>query len=73
MIRESKGKTINEIGLLYAFGVLLTIAGHSHTSDWAAFPALPIEFIYSFHMPLFFCVSGYLFARSESLKRYGYL
>ena len=73
MIRESKGKTINEIGLLYAFGVLLTIAGHSHTSDWAAFPALPIEFIYSFHMPLFFCVSGYLFARSESLKRNGYL
>ena len=73
MTRESKGKTINEIGLLYTFGVLLTIAGHSHTSDWTAFPTLPIEFIYSFHMPLFFCISGYLFARSDSLKRNGYL
>ena len=31
------------------------------------------KFIYSFHMPLFFCISGYLFAKSSSLERDGYL
>ena len=73
MTNERHGKKINEIGLLYAIGVLLTILGHSHPNDWTTFPAQPVEFIYSFHMPLFFCISGYLFSKSNSLKRSGYL
>lgn len=73
MTNESKGKKINEIGLLYTFGVILTILGHSHPNDWSTFPAQPVEFIYSFHMPLFFCISGYLFEKSGSLERDGYL
>lgn len=73
MTYESNGKKINEIGLLYTIGVLLTILGHSHSNDWTTFPALPVEFIYSFHMPLFFCISGYLFTKSSSLERDGYL
>lgn len=73
MAHKSNGKIITEIGLLYTIGVLLTILGHSHQNDWTAFPYKPIEFIYSFHMPLFFCISGYLFARSSALERDGYL
>ncbi len=73
MTRESNRKMSNEISLLYTIGVLLTILGHSHPNDWTTFPAQPVEFIYSFHMPLFFCISGYLFAKSGSLERNGYL
>ena len=72
MTRESNGTKSNEISLLYTIGVLLTTLGHSHPNDWTLFPAQPVEFIYSFHMPLFFCVSGYLFMRSHSLERDGY-
>ena len=39
---------INEIGLLYTIGVLLTILGHSHPNDWSSFPYQPIEFIIPF-------------------------
>ncbi len=73
MTNGNNGKKINEIGLLYTFGVLLTILGHSHPNDWTTFPSQPVEFIYSFHMPLFFCISGYLFAKSGSLEKDGYL
>ncbi len=73
MKRDNNGKKSNEIGVLYTFGVLLTILGHSHSNDWTTFPSQPVEFIYSFHMPLFFCISGYLFAKSNSLERNGYL
>lgn len=73
MTHESQRKTSNEISLLYTIGVLLTILGHSHSGDWSTFPTQPVEFIYSFHMPLFFCISGYLFSKSSSLERNGYL
>ena len=73
MARENNREKINEIGLLYTIGVLLTILGHSHPNDWSTFPTQPVDFIYSFHMPLFFCISGYLFTKSRSLERDGYL
>lgn len=73
MTRENNGKRINEIALLYTIGVVLTILGHSHPNDWTMFPAQPVDFIYSFHMPLFFCISGYLFTKSSALERDGYL
>ena len=46
-----------EIDFLYALGAVLTILGHSHPNDWSTFPGEWIEFIYLFHMPLFFCDS----------------
>lgn len=73
MTSESKEKTSNEISFLYTIGVLLTVLGHSHSNDWTTFPPQPVDFIYSFHMPLFFCISGYLFAKSSSLEKNGYL
>lgn len=66
----------NEIDVLYAIGILLVILGHSHSSDWSTFKNTPLEyiilFIYSFHMALFFAISGFLFHNSDSLPRVGY-
>ena len=49
-----------QIDLCYVIGILLVVAGHSgadvHFSSTALF-----RWIYAFHMPLFFALSGYLF------------
>lgn len=73
MTVESKPKLrLREIDMLYALGTLLVILGHSHPNDWSTFPGKWIEFIYTFHMPLFFLIAGYLFAYSDSMSRLGY-
>ena len=70
MTVESKPKLrLREIDMLYALGTLLVILGHSHPNDWSTFPGKWIEFIYTFHMPLFFLIAGYLFAYSDSMSR----
>lgn len=65
-----------EINALYTIGTILVILGHSHSSDWSTFShtalAPLISFIYTFHMPLFFFVSGFLFNNSTSLEKTGY-
>lgn len=43
------------IDMLKGFGILLVLIGHSHC------PKMFDKFIYGFHMPLFFILSGYLF------------
>ena len=65
-------KHFHEIDVLYALGAILAILGHSHPNDWNAFPGQWVEFIYSFHMPLFFAIAGFLFAQSQSVERLGY-
>lgn len=66
---------LHEVDILYAFGTLLVIFGHSHSSDWTSFSsgfAKCIEFVYTFHMPLFFLIAGFLLARSDSVQKLGY-
>lgn len=66
---------LHEIDILYAFGTILVIFGHSHSSDWSSFSiyfAKCIEFVYTFHMPLFFIIAGFLLARSDAVSRLGY-
>lgn len=61
---KNKNRII-EIDLLKGFGILLMIIGHVHFSDAIN------HYIYSFHMPLFFIVSGYLYKSSSlSLTKY---
>lgn len=48
------------IDLLYVIGILLVVAGHSGTNYHFNSTAL-FRWIYAFHMPLFFLLSGYLF------------
>lgn len=52
------------MALLSVFGILLVVLGHSgfeEPSVMSTFAGLR-RWIYSFHMPLFFFISGYLFA-----------
>lgn len=65
-----------QVDNLYAIGTVLVVLGHSHSSDWSTFAATPlntaIQFIYLFHMPLFFFLAGFLFMNSGSLERDGF-
>ncbi len=45
---------------LKAFGIFLVVYGHSFSLDWGI-----NQWIYSFHMPLFFLISGYLIREQE--------
>lgn len=71
-----KTKRWSEIDDLYTIGTILVVLGHSHSSDWSTFNGtfLPtfINFIYHFHMPLFFFIAGFLFLNSESIYKEGY-
>ena len=69
-------KRWKEIDVLYTIGIILVLIGHSHSSDWSSFRGTILEkailFIYTFHMPLFFFISGFLFQNSHSLQERGY-
>lgn len=63
------------IDMAYFIGIVLVIWGHAHplSSDWwgtwyADFNA----FIYSFHMPMFFFIGGYLMVFSRSIDELGF-
>lgn len=68
----AKNRHLHEVDILYALGTVLAILGHSHPNDWSTFPGKWVEFIYTFHMPLFFCIAGFLLAASQSLRRQSY-
>lgn len=69
-------KRLKEIDFLYTLGTILVIFGHSHSSDWTRISGTPYEyinnFIYTFHMPLFFFISGFLLMNSGRIIRIGY-
>lgn len=54
------------ISFLQVYGIILVVFGHSFTSDSCLFLN---RFIYSFHMPLFVFISGYLFSNSAFKKQ----
>ena len=54
------------ISFLQVFGILLVVIGHSFYG--ASKDNFIITWIYSFHMPLFMFISGYLFAYTMKLK-----
>ena len=66
----------HEVDFMYTLGVILVLIGHSHSSDWTKIYGTPIEyiisFIYAFHMPLFFSISGFLFMNSHKIEKIGY-
>lgn len=70
------GKRYPWIDVLYSIGIILVIFGHSHPSDWSVFGGTFFEkliiFIYTFHMPLFFFVAGFLFMNSNAIAKNGY-
>lgn len=56
------------IDLCYVIGILLVVAGHSGADARFASTAL-FRWIYAFHMPLFFALSGYLFRYGGGSRR----
>ena len=64
-----------EIDALYAIGIILVLIGHSHSSsanlDGTVYQKC-MHWIYTFHMPLFYFISGFLFENSSLLREKGY-
>lgn len=56
-------KRINWVDALKGFGIILVAIGHSGC------PQLLLHWIYIFHMPLFFMLSGLMFKDSEKSMR----
>ncbi len=54
-----KGKRIAWLDIAKGIGIILVVAGHIQENEYINF------FIYSFHMPLFFILSGYLYKNKE--------
>ena len=66
-------KRFEWIDILKGIGIILVVVGHSNFSFAKATTAMFIQkYIYSFHMPLFFFVSGYLFVKDKysNFKRF---
>lgn len=57
-----KRKRINELDFFKGVAIILVVVGHFISSNWlGAVDTHPVyTWIYSFHMPLFFFISGYL-------------
>ena len=64
-----------QVVTLYVLGIALVLIGHSHSSNRSAYEGTllfyTVFFIYTFHMPLFFFLAGFLFQNSDALQRRG--
>lgn len=72
---EPADQRMNYIDAAYFIGIVLVVWGHAHplSSDWWGTWYADINaFIYSFHMPLFFFIGGYLMVFSRSIDELGY-
>ena len=59
-----------QISIAKALGIILMVIGHVYTKD-----SIGIHFIYMFHMPLFFILSGYFFKgpnNFQDMRKYTY-
>lgn len=63
---QSQKKRIEWIDMAKAFAILTVIMGHT-----TPFDTVPRNFIFSFHMPLFFILSGYTFRYAKDWKEAG--
>lgn len=68
-------KRFKYIDVLYVIGILLVVWGHSHPIDsswYGTWYSHLNAFVYTFHMPMFFFIGGYLMVYSNSIDRLGY-
>lgn len=62
-------REVNLIDFMKGLAILLVVFGHSIQVNYTNFDEILIfKFIYSFHMPMFILISGYLAAKSLSLR-----
>ncbi len=62
---EESGLRLDYIDVSKAIGVYLTILGHLVIFNWKAF-----RFIFSFHMPLFFIIAGFIWYNRKDLPNF---
>ena len=65
------GNYIKEANYLKGLAILLMFIGHAATPTFLKRPLsyeIVVQFIYSFHMPLFFIVSGFLAVKSININ-----
>lgn len=68
MKARNREKLSDVIWLAKGIGIILVVVGHcSIPGGQPAFWSVSREIIYSFHMPLFFCISGWLYGLSGNL------
>lgn len=72
--KESTNKHFDFIDWVYFLGIILVVFGHSHPlgAGWEYWYRMANGWIYSFHMPLFFFISGFLLVHTKSIDRLGY-
>lgn len=58
-----KGKRDSVLDITKGFGIIFMVLGHIHFSD-----DVFNKYVYAFHMPLFFIVSGMLFNENKNIK-----
>lgn len=69
----TENKRLNYISFLQFLGPILVIIGHAMNGLEYNRILNPIkDWIYIFHMPLFFFIAGYLFIYTDSVKKKGY-
>jgi len=66
-MKEARNSSLD---IAKGIGIILVVIGHLHEA-----PLLLVKFIYSFHMPLFFILSGYIYniTKYSSLSLYEYI
>lgn len=72
---EPTERRMNYVDMAYFIGIVLVVWGHSHpiSSDWWGTWYSDLNaFIYSFHIPLFFFIGGYLMVFSKSIDELGF-
>ncbi len=63
------------VNVAYFIGILFVIFGHSHPLDGSWYHSwywYLNTFIYTFHMPFYFFIGGYLIVHSKSVEKIGY-
>lgn len=66
LIQSKKGGANSQVSIAKGIGIILVVIGHSGA------PSFITNFIYSFHMPLFFLLSGYFFKEISSWDQYSH-
>lgn len=61
MINETGGKRVAYIDVMRGIGIFLVVFAHIHAAEGKSING----FIYTFHMPLFFFVSGFVYRKKE--------
>lgn len=62
--KNNLGERVDYIDIMKGIGIILMVLGHMHFSKAFNY------YVYSFHMPLFYCVSGFLYHKPDNMRKF---